>query len=117
MNFEETIKFNRVEVTMLMEQAGYEFEKGKIRAQQEHQQQQFQAYYNSYEPETDYTSNNIELSPPIEFFITFFFGAAGVHKFIKGQIGMGVLYLFTCGLFGIGWLHDVIKSAIRLTQK
>ena len=31
------------------------------------------------------------------------------HKFYEGKIGMGILYLFTCGLFGIGWLIDVIS--------
>ena len=26
----------------------------------------------------------------------------GAHKFYEGKIGMGVLYIFTGGLFGIG---------------
>ena len=30
------------------------------------------------------------------------------HKFYEGKIGMGVLYLFTGGLFGIGWFVDLI---------
>lgn len=30
------------------------------------------------------------------------------HKFYEGKIGMGFLYLFTAGLFGIGWLVDII---------
>ena len=29
-------------------------------------------------------------------------------KFYEGKIGMGILYLFTCGLFGIGTLIDFI---------
>lgn len=29
------------------------------------------------------------------------------HKFYEGRVGMGVLYLFTVGLFGIGWLIDI----------
>lgn len=50
----------------------------------------------------------------ITFVITLFFGYLGVHKFMEKKIGMGVLYLFTCGLFGIGWMIDVIKSFIAI---
>ncbi|NGP87892.1 TM2 domain-containing protein [Fodinibius halophilus] len=38
-----------------------------------------------------------------------FFGAAGVHRFIIGQIGMGILYLLTVGLCGIGTIVDIIN--------
>ena len=33
------------------------------------------------------------------------------HKFYEGKIGMGFLYLFTAGLFGIGWIIDIISLA------
>lgn len=36
------------------------------------------------------------------------FGIVGVHKFYLGRIGMGILYLLTGGLFGIGVLVDVL---------
>ena len=36
-----------------------------------------------------------------------FLGWAGAHKFYLGKIGMGILYLFTLGLFGIGLLIDL----------
>ncbi|MBQ1259000.1 MAG: TM2 domain-containing protein [Clostridia bacterium] len=32
----------------------------------------------------------------------------GGHKFYEGKIGMGILYIFTFGLFGIGLLVDLI---------
>ncbi len=44
----------------------------------------------------------------ITLLLCFLGGAWGLHKFYEGKIGMGVLYLFTFGLFGIGWLIDVI---------
>jgi TM2 domain-containing membrane protein YozV/uncharacterized protein YccT (UPF0319 family) len=38
----------------------------------------------------------------------FFLGLLGIHRFYLGHIGMGVLYLITGGLCGIGWLVDGI---------
>jgi TM2 domain-containing membrane protein YozV len=38
-----------------------------------------------------------------------FFGVAGVHRFILGHIGMGILYLFTGGLCFIGTIIDVVN--------
>jgi len=37
-----------------------------------------------------------------------FLGYFGAHKFYVGKIGSGILYLFTCGIFGIGWFIDII---------
>lgn len=31
------------------------------------------------------------------------------HKFYEGKFGMGILYLFTMGLLGIGWILDIIS--------
>lgn len=38
-----------------------------------------------------------------------FFGAAGIHRFLAGDIGMGILYLFTAGLCFIGTIVDIIN--------
>lgn len=35
------------------------------------------------------------------------------HKFYEGKIGMGIIYLFTGGLFGIGWLIDIISLLFK----
>ena len=43
------------------------------------------------------------------FVLCFFLGALGIHKFYEGKTGMGILYIFTVGLFGIGVLVDLIK--------
>ncbi len=48
----------------------------------------------------------------VDLLICYLFGIFGVHKFREKKIGMGILYLFTFGLFGIGWLYDCIKYLI-----
>jgi TM2 domain-containing membrane protein YozV len=44
--------------------------------------------------------------------VCFFFGALGIHRFIVGKIGTGILYIFTAGLFGIGIIVDFIMLLI-----
>lgn len=39
-------------------------------------------------------------------------GLIGVHRFYLGYNGLGILYLLTLGLFGIGWLIDIILLII-----
>lgn len=40
------------------------------------------------------------------FFLCLLFGVVGVHRFYVGKMGTGVLWMFTGGFFGIGWLMD-----------
>jgi len=41
------------------------------------------------------------------------FGIFGAHKFYEGKTGMGILYLCTGGLCGIGWILDCIAYVFK----
>lgn len=58
----------------------------------------------------------MKMSPIVNFCVTLLLGWLGIHKFAEGKVGMGVLYLFTFGLFGIGWIVDIVKAGIRLER-
>lgn len=38
-----------------------------------------------------------------------FFGIAGIHRFLIGDIGLGILYVFTAGLCFIGTIVDLVN--------
>jgi DNA-directed RNA polymerase subunit RPC12/RpoP len=63
------------------------------------------------------TDNNMLLEGPLYLMIVFFGGMFGVHKFIKHEYTMGVIYLFTGGLFGIGWFLDLILAIIHMGKR
>lgn len=47
----------------------------------------------------------------IALILCLFLGGLGIHRFYLGHVGMGILYLLTGGLCGIGWLIDLILIA------
>lgn len=49
----------------------------------------------------------------IAFVLCLFFGYFGIHKFYEGKIGLGILYMFTMGLFSIGWFIDCISLLFK----
>ena len=56
------------------------------------------------------------MSKTAAILLTFFLGGLGVHRFLAGKIGTGVLWLITGGVFGIGWLVDFIKVCMVTFQ-
>ena len=64
---------------------------------------------------TNPTSNTVRVvvsrrsskSKTTAFVLCLLFGYFGVHHFYAGNSGKGLVYLFTMGLFGIGWLIDL----------
>lgn len=56
-----------------------------------------------------------QLSVGLAYVLWLLLGLFGAHYFYMGKIGVGVLYLLTGGLLGIGWLIDVftIKGQVE----
>ena len=42
------------------------------------------------------------------FWLCLMLGFFGAHKFYEGKTKVGLFYLCTCGVFGIGWVLDTI---------
>ena len=42
------------------------------------------------------------------YLLWFLFGLIGLHKFYVRKTGIGVLYIFTGGLFLLGWVIDIL---------
>lgn len=43
----------------------------------------------------------------VAYLLWFFFGIFGFHRFYVHKVVTGIIYLFTCGLFFIGWFVDL----------
>ena len=39
-----------------------------------------------------------------------------MHRFYMGKIGTGILYLFTGGLLGIGYLYDLLTLNTQIDE-
>lgn len=48
----------------------------------------------------------------VALLLCIFLGVFGIHRFYLGYTGLGVLYLFTGGIFLIGWIIDIILLLI-----
>lgn len=59
----------------------------------------------------NYVTITSDKDKTVALLLCIFLGGLGIHLFYVGRIGKGILYLFTCGLFGIGWIVDIIQIA------
>ncbi len=44
----------------------------------------------------------------VAFFLCLFFGVLGIHKFYEGRVLLGIVYLLTLGLCGVGVIIDLV---------
>ena len=51
----------------------------------------------------------------VALLLCIFLGLFGAHKFYEGKTGMGILYIFTGGLCGIGWMIDIVLILLKPT--
>src|ERR1700743_976702 len=56
-----------------------------------------------------YSSKRKNPQDLIIFIIIGFFGVAGIQRFMVGEVGMGILYLFTAGLCWVGTIVDLVN--------
>lgn len=74
-------------------------------------QNQYNSYnYNYQTPYNNMGYNNYAAPKEklIALILCVIFGIFGVHRFYVGKFGTGLLYLFTGGLFGIGYVVDIV---------
>ena len=48
----------------------------------------------------------------VTLLLCIFFGIWGIHRFYVGRWITGLLWFLTAGLFGFGWIYDIIMIAI-----
>ena len=68
-------------------------------------------FYKRTRPRYYETELYSDKSQVVALLLCIVFGYFGIHYFYVGKIGRGIIYLLTLGVFGIGWLIDIIRIA------
>jgi TM2 domain-containing membrane protein YozV len=60
-------------------------------------------------------ANGLNVSWPINVILTLFFDPLwqGINRIMRGKVIIGIIWIITCGLFGIGWLIDLITVIVK----
>ena len=98
------------------EQMGYDFERGRQRAGVEFAQGYADrmaeecARREQWGFDAGYAVS--DRSRTVALLLCIFLGCFGGHCFYAGRTGRGVLFFFTVGLLGFGWLYDAVQIAL-----
>jgi len=80
-----------------------------------------QSSQSGYRPLSSFTSpvrnmiSGISASWVICFVCTILFDPVfqGIHRIIRGRVIIGLIWMFTYGLFGVGWIIDVFTMLFK----
>lgn len=61
----------------------------------------------SMDEEADFQYKEGSIDYNLAWVFLVFLGLFGVHRLYMGKYLSGIIYLFTGGLFGLGWLYDL----------
>ena len=53
----------------------------------------------------------------VKLLLCIFLGYYGVHRFVEGKVLSGIIYFLTYGLFGIGYICDIVRLAKELAHE
>ena len=70
----------------------------------------------TYTPAATYIPQTESKEVVVAYLLWFFLGLFGGHRFYLGHVGLGILYLFTFGGLGIGWIIDALMMPQLVRQ-
>lgn len=79
----------------------------------EDEREKYEKKYKDYVDKVSVSSSNdgkIVKQEKCYLAVTVLGGMFGIHKFLQGKTILGFVYMFTFGLYGIGWIYDIIQE-------